>query len=264
MQSQAGRRRRLASIDHLRTQRYACALQAQTISQGTMPNSLDITSIAVSPTNGFAAEVQTAFDRALSDEGKVASEVLSMRGMSGKKYRRFINNLMEVIPDPRYLEIGAWQGSTLCSAIFGNEITTTCVDNWSEFNGPFDKFLTNLAKFKGKSRVTFIEKDYRELDFHHLGLFNVFLFDGPHAYEDQFGAVMMADPALEPCFVLIVDDWNWEEARRGTMDAIRKRNYHIDYMIEVRTSRDNTQPELRGENSDWHNGYFIGALRKSR
>ena len=35
-------------------------------------------------------------------------------------------------------------------------------------------------------------------------------------------------------------------------------------MIEVRTSRDNTQPELRGENSDWHNGYFIGALRKSR
>ena len=104
----------------------------------------------------------------------------------------------------------------------------------------------------------------RELDFHHLGLFNVFLFDGPHAYEDQFGAVMMADPALEPCFVLIVDDWNWEDARRGTMDAIRKRNYHIDYMIEVRTSRDNTQPDLRGENSDWHNGYFIGALRKTR
>ena len=68
-------------------------MQAQPISQGTMPNSLDITSIAVSPTNGFAAEVQTAFDRALSDEGKVASEVLSMRGMSGKKYRLFINNL---------------------------------------------------------------------------------------------------------------------------------------------------------------------------
>ena len=74
---------------------------------------------------------------------------------------------------------------------------------------------------------------------------------------------MMADPALEPCFVLIVDDWNWEEARRGTMDAIRKREYRIDHMIEVRTSRDNTQPELRGPNSDWHNGYFIAALRKT-
>jgi hypothetical protein len=104
---------------------------------------------AVSPTNGFAARVQTAFDQALSNEGEVASEVLSVRGMSGKKYRRFISNLMEVIPNPRYLEIGAWQGSTLCSAILGNEITTTCVDNWSEFKPPFDKFLTNLAKFKG-------------------------------------------------------------------------------------------------------------------
>ena len=175
--------------------------------------------------NGFAAEVQTAFDRALADEGKIVPAVLSMRGMSGKKYRRF--------------------------------------DNWSEFDGPVDKFLTNLAKYKGKSRVTFIEKDYHQLDFHHLGLFNVFLFDGPHTYEDQFDAVMMADPALEPCFVLIVDDWNWESARRGTMDAIRKRGYRIDHMIEVRTSRDDTLPELRGEKSDWHNGYFIAALRKT-
>ena len=63
--------------------------------------------------------------------------------------------------------------------------------------------------------------------------------------------------------MLIVDDWNWEPARRGTMDAIRKREYRIDYAIEVRTFRDNSQPELRGEKSDWHNGYFIAALRKT-
>jgi hypothetical protein len=233
------------------------------MSQVTMPDPLDITSIAASPINGFAAEVQTAFDRALADEGKISPDVLSIRGMSGKKYRRFINNLIETMPDARYLEIGAWQGSTLCSAIFENEVAATCIDNWSEFDGPFDKFLTNLARFKGKSRVTFIEKDFREVDFRHLGLFNVFLFDGPHTYEDQFDGVMMADPALEPCFVLIVDDWNWEEARRGTMDAIRKHKYRIDYTIEVRTSRDNNLPTLRGENSDWHNGYFIAALAKT-
>ena len=34
-------------------------------------------------------------------------------------------------------------------------------------------------------------------------------------------------------------------------------------MIEVRTTRD--KPSLTtGQNSDWHNGYFIGALRKTR
>src|ERR1051326_5428948 len=127
-----------------------------------MPDPPDITSIAASPINGFAAKVQNAFDRALADEGKVSADVLGIRGMSGKKYRRFINNLIETMPDARYLEIGVWQGSTLCSAIFENEVTATCIDNWSEFDGPFDKFLTNLAKFKGKSRVTFIEKDRSE------------------------------------------------------------------------------------------------------
>ena len=227
-----------------------------------MPDTLDITTIAVSPAADLAAVVQTAFEKALADDGKLSPAVLSMPGMSGKKYRRFINNLMESIPSPRYLEIGVWQGSTLCSALFENAITATCIDNWSQFDGPADKFFANLARFKGKSRVSIIENDYRELNFGHIGAFNVYLFDGPHAYEHQFGAIMMADPALDPAFVLIVDDWNWEAVRRGTMDAIRKRGYHIDHMIEVRTSRDNTQPELRGQDSDWHNGYFIAALRK--
>ena len=48
------------------------------------------------------------------------------------------------------------------------------------------------------------------------------------------------------------------------MDAIRKRSYQIDYMIEVRISRDHSQPDLRGENSTCHNGYFISAHRKTR
>ena len=36
----------------------------------------------------------------------------------------------------------------------------------------------------------------------------------------------------------------------------------VDLKLEVRTSRDDTLPELRGEKSDWHNGYFIAALRR--
>ena len=210
----------------------------------------------------YIAHLEESFKKAEQGISKINEDILDMYGMTGYKTRHFYNNLLD-IKDSRYLEIGTWGGSSVCAAMYKNKSTVVCIDNWSEFDGPFDKFLTNLAKFKGKSRVTFIEKNYREVDFRHLGLFNVFLFDGPHTYEDQFDAVMMADPALEPCFVLIVDDWNWEEARRGTMDAIRKRKYRIGYMIEVRTSRDNNLPTLRGENSDWHNGYFIAALAKT-
>jgi len=74
-----------------------------------------------------------------------------------------------------------------------------------------------LAKFKGKSKVSFIERNFREVDFCHLGKFNVYLFDGPHSYKDQFDGVMLAEPALDEIFVLVVDDWNWEQRKRCVM-----------------------------------------------
>jgi hypothetical protein len=223
---------------------------------------LDVTSITVSPRNGYAVEVKSAFEQALVNEGKISDAVLALPGASGRKYRRFINNLIELIPKPNYLEIGVFKGATLCSAIFQNEVTATAIDNWSEFGGPYDQFLRNLAAFKGKARVSFIECDFRKIDFHHLGKFDVYLFDGPHLYQDQLDGIMLAGPALQESFVLIVDDWNWEQVRQGTLDAIRNCNYHVDHMVEIRTTRDNSHPQVAGEASDWHNGYFIAALQK--
>jgi hypothetical protein len=225
--------------------------------------SVHVTCAGATSTAGFAVEVRTAFERALVNDGKLPDAVLDLRGMSGKKYRLFINNLVEAMPDPRYLEIGVWRGSTLCSAIFGNDMTAMAIDNWSEFGGPTEAFFENLSKFKGKAKVNFLEHDFRELNFYHLGKFNVYLFDGPHSYKDQYDGVVLAEPALDEAFVLIVDDWNWEQVRCGTVDGIRENGYQIDHRIEIRTSIDNTQPLVRGTQSDWHNGYFIAALRKS-
>jgi hypothetical protein len=225
-------------------------------------SSVYVTSVAPSPMRGFAGEVRTAFERALVNDGKIADAVLALPGMSGRKYRRFINNLIELVASPRYLEIGVWQGSTLCSAIFENDVTATAIDNWSEFEGPAGAFLENLSKFKGKAKVSFLERDFRGVDFHHLGKFNVYLFDGPHSQKDQYDGVMLAEPALDDVFVLIIDDWNWGQVREGTLDGIRDSRYHVDYLVEVRTTFDNSHALVHGSESDWHNGYFIAALRK--
>ena len=222
-----------------------------------------VTSFTRSPTMGLAAELRAAFDRAMVNDGKLNDAVLNLPGMSGKKYRILINNLIETLADPRYLEIGVWQGSTLCAAIFGNDVTATAIDNWSQFNGPAGSFLTNLSKFKGAARVSFLERDFREVNFSGLGKFNVYFFDGPHTYKDQFDGIVIAEPALDDVFVLIVDDWNWENVRRGTFAGIRDRGYRIDHAIEIRTTLDDTQPAIRGNQSEWHNGYFIAAMRKS-
>lgn len=207
--------------------------------------------------------VKTALREALSYEGSLPDSVLAMPGMSGRKYRYFINNLMRHLTHPRYLEVGSWAGSTLCSAIHGNKITACAIDNWSQFGGPMGQFYANLAQScSAETRVSVINRDFRQVNYPALGRFNVYLFDGPHEYQDQYDGLAMAMDCLDQEFVFIVDDWNWEPVRAGTLNAIADLALTVQWASEIRTSDDNTQPELRGQHSDWHNGYFISVLRK--
>jgi hypothetical protein len=74
----------------------------------------------------------------------------------------------------------------------------------------------------------------------------------------------MAQPALDNSCTLIVDDWNWEAVRPGTLNAIRDLGLEQVASLIIRTSQDNTQPPVNRENSDWHNGYGIFVVRRRR
>jgi hypothetical protein len=204
--------------------------------------------------------LKQAFDRAIASDGKLPQFVRDIEGMSGQKYRTFINNLIGSLPDARYLEVGSWGGSTAASAICSNKVKAVCIDNWSLFGGPKSTFLANMERVRSPDvNFRFIESDFRAVDYSSVGRFNVYLFDGPHEERDQYDGVMVARPALDDCFVLIVDDWNWPAPRLGTYRAIREAGYSIACAVEVRSSLDGAHVE-RG---DWHNGYFLAVLVKS-
>lgn len=190
----------------------------------------------------IVGKVRIAFDQAVAGMTRLSPEVLAMPGMSGRKYRSFVNSLVSLIVEPRYLEVGSWAGSTLCSAILGNSAEAVAVDNWSQFGGPAGSFFQNLAHCKGTARVSFLEQDFRRLDFEALrsiyGPYNIYLFDGPHAFEDQYDGIIRAQPALQSRYVQIVDDWNWQAVRDGTMKAIADLGLHVELMIEIRTTLD--------------------------
>jgi hypothetical protein len=195
--------------------------------------------------------------------GKLPPDLLLMHGMSGRKYRYFINNLIGSMPDARYLEIGTWAGSTLCSAIYGNTVTAFAVDNWSEFGAPVTEFFRGLSYFASETTsISFVTSDFRKVPYGQFGKFNVYFFDGPHSEHEQYLALQIVQDALDDEFVFIVDDWNWEAVRKGTRDAIRDTGLRVSYEIEIRTSLDETHPEVRMEKSDWHNGYYIAVLSK--
>ena len=43
---------------------------------------------------------------------KINDFILNLTGLSGRKFRSMLNNLIEKFESPRYLEVGSWYGST--------------------------------------------------------------------------------------------------------------------------------------------------------
>jgi hypothetical protein len=109
----------------------------------------------------LAVLLENAFMKALSLETRLPNEVLFLPGMSGRKYRMLINNLIGSVLNPRYIEIGCWAGSTACSAMYGNNAKITCIDNWSQFGGPREQFFVNVEKFRNtRTEFAFVEADF--------------------------------------------------------------------------------------------------------
>jgi hypothetical protein len=233
----------------------------------TLGASMDETSISFYG-NPNETALAWCLDRALRDalglKSKLPDWIMTMPGMSGRKYRRMINQLVGLAPQPRYLEVGSWAGSTACSAMYGNALPVTCIDNWSEFGGPraaFDQ-ATDAAR---SDQIAFrvIEEDFRKVDYSAIGTYNIYLFDGPHEYQDQFDGVTMAQPALADEHILIVDDWNWPQVRQGTIDAITKLGMRIISGVEIKTNQVDAHPATSFEASEWHNGYLLAVLART-
>lgn len=212
--------------------------------------------------------VKKCIQNAENNISKLPVDLLVMEGMCGNKTRHFYNNLLEHCPeDARYLEIGTWMGTSLCSAMYGNKANIICIDNFSQFSGPKTQFLQNLEKYKGENEVTFIEEDSWKVDVASTfkEKINVYLYDGGHEYEDQYKALVHYRECLDETFVFVVDDWNWKPTRDGTFDAIRDLELDIIFKHEIRLTDDDTHtPPWGNGRLTWHNGIGIFVLSKKK
>jgi hypothetical protein len=205
--------------------------------------------------------IETSYKNATNHVSKITNEIIEMHGMSGKLTRHFYNNLLNT-EDARYLEIGTWKGSSVCSAMCGNKAKVICIDNWSEFAGPKDEFLVNFNKFKGENDATFIESDCFQVDVSLLPKFNIYMYDGCHKHESHYKALSHYYSCLDDVFIFIVDDWNWKDVRNGTFEAIEKLKLNILYEKEIRLTWDDSHTTFPESANTWHNGIYIAVLQK--
>lgn len=205
--------------------------------------------------------IETSFQNAENNISKITNDIINIEGMSGTKTRHFYNNLLNT-EDARYLEIGTWKGSSVCSAMYKNKATVLCIDNWSQFGGPKTEFLVNFEKFKGENNATFIENDCYKVDISILPKFNIYMYDGNHTNESHYKALLHYYKCLDDVFIFIVDDWNWKEVRDGTINSIKNLNLKVLYQKEVRLTWDNSHTPIQKAKDTWWNGIFIAILQK--
>jgi hypothetical protein len=128
-----------------------------------------LNAIEIEPAGRYVQLVKNLLTDAIAAEIDRTRGIYSINGMSGARYRYFINKLVGQLGQTAYLEIGSWTGSTLCSAIHGNAVRALAIDNWSQFGGPKDVFLANVERFRTpQALVELIESDFRKVPFAEL------------------------------------------------------------------------------------------------
>lgn len=208
------------------------------------------------------AIIEDCLDKAMRNESLIPPHCLNIWGMSGMQYRRFINNYMRSIPNPRYLEIGSYTGSTLSAAVGGiDNMQALAVDNFSLGGSSKDACESNVNQVKGNNTdIKVMSQRFEDFDFAGHGKFNVYMYDAEHYEHDQKNAITRCIPALEEISLIIVDDWNdlngvTTQVKTGTYAGFAETNLEILFKWEVETGKNGPI------GSDWHNGYALFLVR---
>jgi Methyltransferase domain len=237
----------------------------------------------------YTKRCEAALEAALIEKTKLTDSELSLTGMSSTKNRILMNELVK--KGDRYLEIGVYRGSTFVAAMYKNKPDyAVAIDNFSEFTdlinreqsnevikklasdamllNPNDASLDNESMFKKAladrniTNYTLLNTNCFNvpplLESHLLDQnFNVYLYDGGHTYEDHKKALTYYYNTLANEFIFIVDDWNWEPARRGTFDAMGELGIKLHRDFALLTN-------FNGDTASWWNGFYIAVCEKTK
>jgi len=221
--------------------------------------------------------LKTCLNLAMDKTSGIPEYALKIPGMSGIVYRRFINNYVRTLEKPRYLEVGTFQGSTLCSAIGGiDNVYAIAVDNFSESfphytTTPEQNARANIDAVKTPTAdVQLLNQSFESFDPSKYGPYNVYVYDGWHSEEAQYDAIIRVADSLEEISLVVVDDWNdfvgggstykgveyKSQVKVGTYRGFDDANLEILYKFEVETGENPMFP------SPWHNGYGIFLVKR--
>ena len=118
-----------------------------------------------------------------------------------------------------YLEVGTFRGTSLISAMRGNEGEFVALDNWSMAEGSREQLDSNLERHG--LQATILEGDaFETLRRGVPSPIGAYYYDNGHEYEQQMEGLRLAEEYLASPALVIVDDTDWERVERAVDDYL--------------------------------------------
>ena len=182
-----------------------------------------------------------------------------IEGMSGQRFRSFLFYLSKNLSTFNYLEIGVWKGSTASCILKNGKAKAILVDNWSQFGGPRKAANKRLRKYIKESNALLVDSSLEMLREEYI--FEsplVYFYDGAHDYQSHLEATLLINQFKSSQLIYIVDDWNWENVRNGTIDGLKQVKLKIVKQWQIFPNI----ADKGGKYGAWHNGTFICILSR--
>ena len=97
--------------------------------------------------------------------------------------------------------------------------------------------MENFNKLKSEAH-RFYEMDYLQyFSTIHKEPVGFYLYDGDHSYENQLKGLQAAEPFFSDRCIILVDDTNWDEPRRATMDFMAQSSKSYRIIFDQKTYR---------------------------
>jgi hypothetical protein len=182
---------------------------------------------------------------------KINNKILAIDGMSTPKVRHLMNNICN-FDSCKFLEVGTYKGSTLCSAAYKNKGSFVGIDNFSEFHNDINPLhlskQTDLRQSlkcninsTEQENISFFEKDFFNDSIDIDNKINIFFYDGIHTKEHQYLNLQIAKKFLDEYIIYIVDDFfcKVSEPKISASAGINQFGFEILFYCELPQNKEN-------------------------
>lgn len=165
-------------------------------------------------------------------------EICKIPKMSTFAIGAMINQGVSQMPNTQvFVNIGVWHGFTLLSGMINNpQKRCIGVDNFSEFGGPRKTFIDRFNRYKSPKHHFYDMDCFEYFSKVHEGSIGFYVYDGNHRYENQLKGLQVAEPFFSKNCIILIDDANYDEPRRGTMDFISNSSHEYRILFDKTTS----------------------------